>query len=226
MATENRAGRIIGVLIILQMVGGGLVNSVLEAPLFGVPGFLVNAAPHSQQLALAVLIALVAEGLWVGIAVTAFSILWHRSRTMALWLVVLAGVTLAVAVIENVGVMSMVSVSQAYMKASAAAREQIETVRVVVASARNWAHYMGRISDGVTIFVFYLALFRFALIPRVLAGFGLIAVILMLTSVGMPLFGHDVVFPMLAPIGLSQLIVAVWLLTKGFRIDATNLRSA
>lgn len=40
---------------------------------------------------------------------------------------------------------------------------------------------------------------------------------LMLTSVGMPLFGHDVVFPMLAPLGLSQLILALWLITKGFR---------
>ena len=33
----------------------------------------------------------------------------------------------------------------------------------------------------------------------------------------MPLFGHDVVFPLLAPLGLSQLILAVWLITKGFR---------
>ena len=55
------------------------------------------------------------------------------------------------------------------------------------------------------------------LIPRVLAGFGLIAVMLMLTSVGMPLFGHDVVLPMLAALGLSQLIVALCLITKGFR---------
>jgi hypothetical protein len=39
----------------------------------------------------------------------------------------------------------------------------------------------------------------------------------MVTAVAMPLFGHDVVFPMLAPLGLSQLILAVWLITKGFR---------
>jgi hypothetical protein len=39
----------------------------------------------------------------------------------------------------------------------------------------------------------------------------------MLTSVGMPLFGHDAVFAMLAPLGLSQLVLALWLITKGFR---------
>jgi len=217
MEAATRAGRIIGVLIILQMLGGGLVDSVLEAPLFGTPGFLVNAAPHARQIALAVLLALMTEALWVGVAVTAFPIFCQRSRAVALWFVALAAVTLAVAVVENSAVMSMVSVSEAYTKASAVDRAQLESVRIVVASARNWAHYMGRIFDGVTILVFYVALYRLALIPRVITGFGLIAVTLMLVAIGMPFFGHDVIFPMLAPVGVSQLIVAVWLIATGFR---------
>jgi hypothetical protein len=217
MEAGIRAGRIIGVLIIIQMVGGVMVNFVLEAPLFGAPGFLVNAASHSRQIGLAVVLGLIIEALWVGIAITAFPVFYQRTRAMALWFVALAGVVLAVAVVENAAVMSMVSVSEAYAKASAAGREQLETVRVVVASARNWPHFMGRIFDGVTIFVLYAVSYRFALIPRVLAGFGLLAVMLQVTGVAMPLFGHDVVFPMLAPLGLSQLILAVWLITKGFR---------
>ena len=217
MGTARRAGRIIGVLMIVQMVGGGMVNFTLEAPLFGAPGFLVNAASHSQQLGLAVIFGLVTEALWVGIAITAFPIFSRRTQTMALWFIALAVVILAVAVVENAAVMSMVSLSEAYTKASAAEREQIQIIKIVVASARNWAHYMARIFDGGAIFVFYVVLYRFALVPRALAGFGLIAVMLMVTAVAMPLFGHDVVFPMLAPLGLSQLILAVWLITKGFR---------
>ncbi len=155
--------------------------------------------------------------MWVGIAIAAFPVFFQRVRAMALWFVALAVVVLAVAVVENAGVMSMVSLSEAYAKASAAEREQLETIRVVVASARNWPHFMGRIFDGVTIFVLYAVLYRIALIPRALAGFGLIAAMLQVTGVAMPLFGHEVVFPMLAPLGLSQLILAVWLMTKGFR---------
>jgi len=217
MEAAIRAGRIIGVLIILQMVGGVMVNFVLEAPLFGTPGFLVNAASHSRQIGLAVVLGLILEASWVGVAITAFPVFYQRSRTLALWFVVLAGVVLAVAVVENAAVMSMVSVSQAYAKASTAQREQLEAVRVVVASARNWPHFLARIFDGLTLFVLYAVLYRFALIPCVLAGFGLIAVVLQVAGVGMPIFGHDVVFPMLAPLGFSQLILAVWLLTKGFR---------
>ena len=219
MEAESRAGRIVGVLFLIQMVGSGIVNFVLEAPLFGVPGFLVNAAPHAKQLGLAAVLGLAIESLWVVLAVTVFSRLWPRSRAMVLGLVVLSGVTLAVAVVENIGVLSMVSLSEAYMKAGAAERGQLETVRVIVASARNWAHYMGRIFDGVTGFLLYAVLYRFALVPRVLSGLGLLALLSMLTSVGMPIFGHAVVFPMLAPLGLIQLILALWLLVKGFRAE-------
>ena len=82
---------------------------------------------------------------------------------------------------------------------------------------RDWPHFISRIFVGSAIFSFYALLFRFKLIPRVLAGFGLIAAVLMVTAVAMPLFGHKVVFATLAPMGLSQLVLAVWLITKGFR---------
>ena len=217
MEAAPRAGRIIGVLIIIQMVGGALVNFSLEAPLFGAPGFLVNAAPHSTQIALGALLGVALEALWIAIAVTAFPFLYERARALALWFGALAAVLLAVAVAEAATVMSMISLSEAYTKASAPAQEQLQTLRIVVASARNWAHYMGKIVDGVAILVFYAALFRLALVPRWLSGFGLVAALLMVTGVGMPLFGHAVFFPLLAPLGFAQLALAVWLLTKGFK---------
>jgi hypothetical protein len=226
MEAASRVGRIIGILMIVQMVGSAMVNGVLEAPLFGAPGFLVNAAPHSRQIGLAAVLGLLAEAMWLGIAVTAFTTIYRRTQGLALWLLALAAVILAVAVVENIGVMSMVSLSQAYAKAGAVEREQLQTVRVVVASARNWAHFMARIMDGGAILVFYAVLYRCALVPRALAGFGLIAAVLMVTAVGMPIFGHDVVFLMLAPIGASQLLLALWLIAKGFRSQASMRQAA
>jgi antibiotic biosynthesis monooxygenase (ABM) superfamily enzyme len=84
---------------------------------------------------------------------------------------------------------------------------------------------MARIFDGGAIFVFYVVLYRFALVPRALAGFGLIAVTLMVTAVAMPLFGQHVIVPMLAPRGLSQLILAVWLITKGLRAQPNPVQA-
>jgi hypothetical protein len=218
MESTIRAGRIIGVLIIIQMVGSSVVNFSLEEPLFGTQGFLLNAASHSQQVGLAAVLGLIIELLWVGIAITAFPVFKQRTPAMALWLVVLAGVVLAVAVVENAAMMSMVSLSEAYAKASPAEHAQLETIRVVVAAARNWPHFLARIFDGLTIFVFCadaLSLRTGSAGPRGLWFDRCLAD----DRRGCPvsLFGHDVIFPMLAPLGLSQLVLAVWLMTKGFR---------
>ncbi|MEP6998310.1 MAG: DUF4386 domain-containing protein, partial [Betaproteobacteria bacterium] len=139
---------------------------------------------------------------------------------LALSFVALASVSLAVAAVEQISVMSMLSLSEAYAKASAAEQGPFQALRLVVASSRNWSHYIGLIFAGSTIFVLYTVLYRFALVPRVLAAFGLGAVLLQLIAVAMPLFGHGVVFLMLAPLGVSQLVLALWLITKGFGAPA------
>jgi hypothetical protein len=178
MEPASRAGRIIGALILAQMVGGALVNFVLTAPLFGTPGFLVNAPPHSQQIGVSALLGLTFGALAVAIAILAFPIFSRHSQALALWFFALAVVSFSIAAVEQMNVMSMLSLSEAYAKASAADRAPFQALRVVVASARNWAHFLGRTFDGITIFVLYLALFRSALAPRALAAFGMVAVLL------------------------------------------------
>jgi hypothetical protein len=214
--TPSQAGRLIGALILIQMVCSVAVNFVLEAPLFGTPGFLVNAVHYPQQTGLAALLGVITEAFWVGIAAIAFPFFYRHSATMTLWFCALAVVVLAVAVVENAAVMSMVSLSEAYAKAGAVDRGQLEMIRVVVASARNWPHFLARMLDGCTTFAFYTVLYRSALVPRALAGVGLIAAVLEVCGVAMPLFGHDVMFQLLAPLGLTQLALAVWLMARGF----------
>jgi len=154
------------VLTLAQIAGGVLVNLVLTAPLSGEPGFLVNAAAHSAQIAASVLVA-------------------------------------------------------------AAERESIQGQRLLVASARNAAHYINLIVGGLMLLVFHLALYRSALVPRVLAAFGIAAALLQMAAVAMPLFGREIVFLMLAPVGLVQLVLGLWLLARGFRQspDAGSSRS-
>jgi hypothetical protein len=213
----ERAGRVIGVLILAQMAIGILVNFVLTAPLFGSPGFLTSAASHGPQIAASVLLGLATGALSVGIAIVAFPHLRERSEAMALWFVALAVAGLSAAAVEQAHVMSMLSLSEAYGKAGAPQGDLFQGLRGVVAAARNWAHYVDLIVAGGTIFVFYAALYRFALVPRALAAFGIGAALLQVAAVAMPLFGDGVNFALLAPLGLSQLLLALWLVAKGLR---------
>lgn len=214
------AGRIIGALIVVQMVGGFLVNFGLTGALHGSPGFLVSAAPHATQIAISVLLGLVEGAIPVGIAIVAFPLFRRYTSAGGLWLLVLASVGLAGAALEQINVMSMLSLSEAYAAASAAEQERFQALRGVVAASRNWSHFVGLIVSGSTILVRYAILLRFALVPRVLAAFGVAAVLLQLCVVATPLFGGEIVLGLLAPLGASELLLSIWLLAKGLREPA------
>lgn len=203
-----------GLCILVQMPLSFLVNFVLAAPLFGSPGFLVAAAPHARQLGLSVVLGIGLAALLPAIAVAAFPVLRRCAEAVAVWVVLLSAVTFAAALVEQMNVMGMLSLSQAYTAASDPA--PFVAVRGVVAASRNWAHFFTLMLSGCTYFLLYASAFVFALLPRPLAAFGMAACLLQICTVGMPLFGQSIVFPLLAPMGLAQLIIAVWLIVRGF----------
>jgi hypothetical protein len=165
---------------------------------------------------LAVLIGLGTGVLTAAIAITAAPVFRRHSRPMALWFLVLAAANFVLTAVENMTVMSLLSLSQAYAKAGGADAALYETLRIVVGSARNWAHYINLTVSGGMLLLLYGVLCRFALVPRALAASGLAAVLLQLFAVTMPLFGQPIVFALLMPLALSHLTLSVWLMIRGF----------
>ena len=70
-------------------------------------------------------------------------------------------------------------------------------------------------------FTFYVSLFRFKLIPRALAGIGLLGVASQFTGVTFMMFtGQRLIGEMAMPLLPIQILVAVWLIIKGFNDSA------
>jgi hypothetical protein len=216
MENPRTTARTIAILLLLQMACGPIVNFVLLAPVLGHGVFLENAAAHPLQIGIAVVMGLAMNAFSVGIAIVASPFFRQYSQAMALWLLAIAVAAFALAAVEYVGVLSMLSLSQAYASADPADGHLLQTLAVTVTSPRNWAHYLGLIFAGSFAGLLYAVLFRFALVPRALAAFGVLAALLEIIGVAMPLFGHAVVFPMLAPLGLAHLALVIWLIAKGF----------
>jgi len=216
MTTATSVGRTVGVLLIAQMIAGYVTNFVLLQPALDPPGFLVNAAPHASRVGAAALLGIVSAAFSLAIAITVLPILRQLSERMALLFLALSVAALSLAVVENAKVMSLLSLSQAYAASNGADSASFQGLRGVVAAARNWAHFSQLIVGGSTFVALFAALYRFALIPRVLAGFALAAAALQIATVARPFFGAQVIFPLLAPAGIAYLLSAVWLMVKGF----------
>lgn len=211
--TRKTAARTIAILLLAQIALGPFVNfNLLSSVRNSV--FLAEAAAHETAIGFGIVLGLIAVGCSVAIAITAWPIVGERSRAMARWLFALAVANLAVAALEYVGVFSMRSLSGAY--ATAPARAAIEAIAPAVAAARVGAHFLGLVFAGSVAFTLHASLFRFALVPRLIAGFGMLASASEMIATALPLFGQPVQFGLIVPLGLAHLALVGWLLVRGF----------
>ena len=70
---------------------------------------------------------------------------------------------------------------------------------------------------------YYCAFFQSRLIPRWLSGWGIAAIVLMTTAAVLALFNNDAVtsyVPLALPIFLQEMVLAVWLIAKGYSPSA------
>ena len=217
MSDAKTVGRLLGALLVVQAAALILVHGVLLPPAIAVPpGFLANAAASSAQVTVAVLLLLVTGALQVGIAITAFPVFRRHSHAMALWFLALGVVTLSAVAVEAIGLRSMLSLSQEYATANAADAGLFQAPAALARSVRNGAHYTYLLVTGGWLFVLYGVLFRFALVPRALAAFGLVAEVLLITGAIVLLSGQGAVTLLIMPNGLSYLALTPWLMAKGF----------
>lgn len=220
MNDSHKASRWLALLLLAQIVIGPIANFAVLGDMFERPGgFLANAAPHAAGLATAVLLSMALAASVAAIAVVLWPVLRPLSERMALTLAILGGAGIALSGFEAAGMLSMLSLSRDYLAAAAPDAALYEALRGTVAAQRNWPHLIQLMSGGTMLLAMYAAFFRFRLIPRALAGFGLFAALAQLVAVTKPLYGGWVVFPLLAPIGLANLLLIVWLFRKpGFRV--------
>jgi hypothetical protein len=211
--TRASTARTIAILLLAQMALGPLVNFHLLKSV-GASVFLAEAAMHTASIGLGIVLGLAMVGGSVAIAILAWPVIGERSRVMASWLFALALANLAIAALEYAGVFSMRALSVAY--AAAPDRAAIEAIAPAVAAARIGAHYLGLVFAGSVAFVLYASLFRFALAPRLVAGFGVLASTSEMIAAALPLFGQPIMFALVAPLGLAHLALVGWLLVKGF----------
>jgi len=217
MKSAKSTGLIIGTLLFVQLAGL-IVPFVLLHPLTTGPrDYLANAAGASFQIKVAVFLLFANCALTIGITIAAWPIFRQYSEAMTLWLLAASVIMFLMQAVDNAHILSMLSLSQQYAQAGGP-DELFQTLAAVVGSTRRWVHFTELFVIDGWIFLLYISLFRSALVPRALAVFGLLTVVLHFTAIPLRGFlGYSLVTPLGVPMGLSQLALAVWLMAKGFK---------
>jgi len=215
MNSANRTGRIIGVMLLLQLAGF-ILPFVLLHPLMS-EDYIANAANYSFQIKAAVLLFFANGALTIGISICAWPIFKRYSEPMAMWLIVLSVIMFVLQASDNIHIMSMLSLSQQFIDAGAPV-VQYDAIASVVRITRRWAHYPELFAIDFWIMLFQVMLLRFSLVPRALAAFSLLTMVLHFVAVPLPGFlGYGINTTLGVPMAFGLLTIAVWLMAKGLR---------
>jgi hypothetical protein len=210
--------------MLLHLALGLIGPYVVLVPMTAPPGgFLEKAAAMEIAARVSVLILIVGALIPMLMAVAAWRIWRARSPAFSRWLLTLAGVNLALQLVENAHWLTMLSVSQAHQAAGAEATGAYEVVAIAVLQAFRWAHY-GHILVLVSwILVLFAALGGARLLPRWLARLGMAASVVHLMGIPLAEFMGlrlDTAALWGMPLAFVYVGAACLLIVRGFPVDA------
>src|SRR5688572_6788659 len=219
-----KIGRTIGILLLFQLAAALTLPFILSSPITKAsPAYFTAVAAHSFQIRSAVLLSFVGAGLTVYIGISAFQIFRRYSTSAALLFLIVCAISCTLDVVQGGMIMTMLAISNEFVSTNAADPGLYKVIGAAVASARRWAHATQLFAIGAWMFVFYISLFRFRLIPRALAILGLTGVLSQFIGVTLMMFlGYGLISEMAMPLLPIQITVGVWLIIRGFKDPGQN----
>jgi len=226
MNSSKTTARIVGALFITATVVG-LLGTSLTGSVVGAPDYLVQIAANKNLVVLGALLKFVAAAASAGIAIALYPVLRKHNEGLALGSVGFRLVEGVFYIVAALGLLSLLSLGQEYAGAGPQAAPTLQVLGTLILAVRNWAGFVyGVLFFCLGALMYYYVLYQSRLIPRWLSGWGLVAIALLFSMVLLIAFGERPSGPsgmqllLALPIALQEMVLAVWLILKGFNPSA------
>lgn len=229
--THRKTAILVGVLYIVGTVAG-ILSLVFTGPILEGPDFLAQVSTRPNQIILGALFVLTMGLALAMVAVLMFPILKRHNEALAIGYVVFRGaLEAAMYLVLVIGWLALPLLSQEYIKAAAAEASYFQSLGDFVLAAHDQIGHVLTIVFILGALMFYFVLYQSKLVPRWLSGWGLLAAIPYFVAGLFALFGllspmstSQVVLDL--PMALQEMVLAVWLIVKGFNSSSVIFQSA
>jgi hypothetical protein len=206
-------------LLFIAATAAVLAGTALSQPALADPGHLAKIAASARPIAGGVLLELVAAFASAGIAGAMYPVLKRTSASLALGAVVMRSIEAVLYAIGAIGLLAVLTVARHFAAAPAVEQTSFRAIGDALVALREHAILAGVFAFSTGALLYYWLLFRARLVPRWLSVWGLVSIgliaIACLSSLfcGRPVTEYKL---LVAPIALQEMVLAVWLLAKGF----------
>lgn len=224
--THRKTAITVGVLFIIAtvmlFVGGAIYDPILSSP-----DYLDNAYPNRTTVIIGILLEFTKVPAIALIPVFLFAILKKHNEALALGYVGFRLLEAALLSIIDINNLSLINVSQDYINSGRMDAYYIENIGSFVQSVNDWAFSIYLVVFCLGALLFYFVLYKSKLIPRFISAWGFLAAALLLTGsvlillevfTGISQMGLELVFAL--PIAVNEMVLAIWLIVKGFNSPA------
>ena len=220
MNSERKIAIIVGVLYIVGTVAG-IMWKVLTGSIQNDLNLLTKVTANENQIIIGALFLLVMGLALAMVPVMMFPILKKHNEALALGYIVFRGaLETFTTIVVVIGWIFLTILGQHYI-AGAPDASYFQTLGTLTLEGNVLIGTISQIVFPLGALMFYWVLYQAKLIPRWISGWGLIAAMLKLALPFLELFGilaFQDIFD--TPIGLQEMVLAVWLITKGFNPSA------
>jgi hypothetical protein len=228
MSTYRKTAIITGILFLAGYLGIFL-GSAFYAPIFDAPDYLSQIYPNKSQVIVGMLIELINDAAVIGIPVMLFPLFKKYSERLALGYFGFRLIESMVLIFSKTSLLSLITLSQAYIAAGSPENSTFQTMGAVTLAERDWASQIQVVFFVVSAVIFYYVLYQTKLLPRWLSVWGFIAVASLIAANVLPVpdltEGFNPAQLLFIPIFLSEILVAIWLIVKGFNPTANVFKA-
>lgn len=222
ISSARRTALVAGLLFIIADIATFVGDALL--PNLSGADYLVSLSAQGDLVAAGVLAKIVSALAGAGIAVAMYRVMKRANVGLALGSVVFRTVEAAFYLIGAMSLMALLQLSQQFATAGVADQAALQAIADSFVTLRSYAApLLGVCAFCVGSFLYSLLFFQSRLVPRWLSGFGIAAIVSLSVACVLSLFSGNPItsyIPLALPIFVQELVLAGWLIAKGFNTRA------
>ncbi len=226
MNSDRKIARIVGFLFITSTVAAVISVFLLE-PLLNNPDYFTSVSANKNSVLFGAIFELLCAAAFVCITIFIFPVLKRESKNVAIGYVIGRSFEAIPFIISVTALLTLLTISSEYVQAGVENGIALLPVGTLLLAIRDWCDLLGaRMFCGFAALPFYFILYRSKLVPRFLSIWGLIGTLIYLTIAFMILFDvnpnltTEVILTL--PFALNEMVLAVWLIAKGFNSSSKD----
>jgi hypothetical protein len=220
----RKTATIAGVLLIIATFASILSNAFLQS--VDASDYLVAVSANQGMVSAGALLMIIAAITSAGIAISLYPLLKKYNKTLALGAVCFRLIEAMFYLVGVLGLLLLVTLSREFVQAGTPDPSSFQILGTMLLAGRDWAGFvLAPTAFGLGALMYYTVFYQSELIPRWLSGWGLVAGTLMITASMLVMF-HLIglmstsFIVLVLPIALQEMVLAIWLMVKGFNPSA------